>query len=222
MSLYFRKINPLIALFSGVLIMVFGLVTATKIEGSYLLISVFLFLMLFGYYKECFKVLFLYVIVGGIFGLITYIISNDSFSVLKMANRLGAIFLAIVPGMGIEPVRMTRNLSQIHTPRIITLGMLIALSFVPTLKNEVKRVREAMKTRGAGSILNPRIFYRAFLIPFVMRLINISDTLSLSVELRGFTIDKSDYTVYKKEVLHFKDIIYILVLIVGMILMVVL
>lgn len=222
MSLYNRKINPLIALLSGVLIMVFGLVTATRVEGSYFLIAVFLYLMLFGYYKECFRVLPLYVIVGGIFVLITYIISNNSFSALKMANRFGAIFLAIVPGIGIEPVRMTRNLSQIHTPRVITLGMLIALSFVPTLKIEVKRVREAMKTRGAGSILNPKIFYRAFLIPFVMRLINISDTLSLSVELRGFTIDKSDYTVYKKEVLNFKDIIYILALIVGMILVVVL
>ena len=222
MSLYNRKINPLIALLSGILIMVFGLVTATKVEGSFFLLAVFTWLIISGYYKECIRVLPVYIVVGGIFVLIAYFVSNDIYAALKMANRFGAIFLALVPGMGIEPVRMVRNLSQIHTPRVITLGMLIALSFMPTLKTEVKRVREAMKTRGAGSILNPKIFYRAFLIPFVMRLINISDTLSLSVELRGFTIDKADYTVYKKEIITIKDIVYILALLTGMILVVVL
>ena len=222
MSLITKKINPLIALLSGLLIMVFGLVFASSIKGSYFLIAVLLFLLLFGYYKQCLRMMPAFIIVGGIFALIAYFASNDAFSALEMANRFCAIFLAIVPSMAIEPIRMTRNLSQIHTPRVITLGMLIALSFMPTLKTEVKRVREAMKTRGAGSILNPKIFYRAFLIPFVMRLINISDTLSLSVELRGFTIEKSDYTVYKKEALCGKDIVYILTLIVGMILVVVL
>ena len=46
--------------------------------------------------------------------------------------------------------------------------------------------------------MNPKIFYRAFLVPFVMRLVNISDTLSLSVETRGFSLEKVPYTVYKK------------------------
>ena len=34
----------------------------------------------------------------------------------------------------------------------------------PLLGDEVRKVREAMKTRGAGSLLSPGIFYRAFLI----------------------------------------------------------
>ena len=92
---------------------------------------------------------------------------------------------------------MTRNLSTLKMPRGVTLGMLIATSFPPVLGAEIKRVREAMKTRGAGSVLNPKIFYRAFLVPFVMRLVNIADTLSLSVETRGFSLEKVPYTVYK-------------------------
>ena len=100
--------------------------------------------------------------------------------------------------------------------------MLITMSFIPVLKVEIKRVREAMKTRGAGSLLNPKIFYRAFLIPLVTRIVDISDTLSLSVETRGFTSGKSKYTIYKKETINILDIMYLLGFVVSIVLMVVL
>jgi energy-coupling factor transport system permease protein len=100
--------------------------------------------------------------------------------------------------------------------------MLIASSFVPVLKLEIKRVREAMKTRGAGSVLNPKVFYRAFLVPLVMRLVGISDTLSLSVETRGFTLGKAKYTVYKREIVALSDVVFLLAIIAGAVLVVVL
>ena len=112
--------------------------------------------------------------------------------------------------MSIQPIDMTRNLSTLKAPRGLTLGMLIATSFPPVLRAEKQRVREAMKTRGAGSVFNPKIFYRAFLVPLVMRLVNISDTLSLSVETRGFSLEKTPYTVYKKEAVCISDVLFIL------------
>ena len=127
-----------------------------------------------------------------------------------MVNRFGAAFLAIALGMSIQPIDMTRNLSTLKAPRGLTLGMLIATSFPPVLRAEKQRVREAMKTRGAGSVFNPKIFYRAFLVPLVMRLVNISDTLSLSVETRGFSLEKTPYTVYKKETVCISDVLFIL------------
>ena len=96
--------------------------------------------------------------------------------------------------------------------------MLIAMSFVPMLKNEIARVREAMKTRGAGSVLNPQILYRAFLVPLVMRLVNISDTLALSVETRGFTLGKAPYTIYKREYFVASDLLFVLGISVGAVL----
>ena len=85
--------------------------------------------------------------------------------------------------------------------------MMITLSFFPLLRDEVRQVREAMKTRGAGSILSPKIFYRAFLIPLVTRLVNISDTLALSVETRGFTTGSAaTYTVYRTVSVGARDI----------------
>ncbi|MCM1131547.1 MAG: energy-coupling factor transporter transmembrane protein EcfT [Roseburia sp.] len=218
-----KNIYPLFAVLSAFLIMVFGLVMAKTVVCSYFLLGGFVWLLLFGCFKEGLKVLPLFVVVGGIFTLIAYYTSNKNIaSALAMANRFGAVFLAIVPCMRIKPVAMTRNLSQLHTPRAITLGMLITMSFVPVLKAEISRVREAMKTRGAGSIFNPKIFYRAFLIPLVTRLVDISDTLALSIETRGFTLGKSKYTVYKKETINIFDIIYILGFIAGIVLVVVL
>ena len=220
---YKRNLYPLFAIASALIIMVFGLVTARSVVCSYFLIGAFAWVILFGCYKQALKALPLFIVFGGAFALIAYYSSGKNpDSALAMANRFGAVFLAIVPSMRIQAVAMTRNLSQLHTPRAITLGMLITMSFVPVLRAEIKRVREAMKTRGAGSILNPKIFYRALLIPLVTRLVDISDTLALSIETRGFTLGKSKYTVYKKEIINVFDVLYLLGLIAGVVLAVVL
>lgn len=220
---YKRNLYPLFAIASALIIMVFGLITARSVVCSYFLIGAFAWVILFGCYKQALKALPLFVVFGGAFALIAYFSSGKNLdSALAFVNRFGAVFLAIVPSMSIQAAHMTRNLSSIHTPRAITLGMLITMSFVPVLRAEIKRVREAMKTRGAGSILSPRIFYRAFLIPLVTRLVDISDTLSLSIETRGFCLGKSRYTVYKKEIINVFDVLYLLGLIAGVVLAVVL
>ncbi len=220
---YKRNLYPLIAIASALLIMVFGLVMARTVACSYFLLGALAWVILFGCYKQALKALPLFILFGGVFTLIAYFSSEKNFdSALAMTNRFGAVFLAVMPGMSIQAVAMTRNLSQLHTPRGITLGMLITMSFIPVLRAEIKRVREAMKTRGAGSIFNPKIFYRAFLIPLVTRLVDISDTLALSIETRGFTLGKSKYTVYKKEVINVFDILYLLGLIAGVVFAVVL
>lgn len=220
---YKKNFYPLFAIISSLLIMVFGLISARSINGSYFLIGAFVWLIVFGCYKQCLKVLPLFIVLGGVFALIAYFTSHKNpLAALAMANRFGAVFLAIVPGMSIQAVAMTRNLSALHTPRGITLGMLIVMSFIPVLTTEIKRVREAMKTRGAGSLLNPKIFYRALLIPLVTRLVDISDTLALSIETRGFTLEKGNYTVYKKENVNIYDILYLIGILSGGILAVVL
>ena len=181
--------------------LVFGLIGAKTVIASYFLLGVLCWYLIFGYYKQVLRILPAAVFFGGIFAGIAYAASHDPQSALAMANRFGALFLAAVPGMATAPVRMTRALSQVHTPRSVTLGMLIAMSFVPM---------EAMKTRGAGSILNPKILYRAFLVPLVMRLVNISDTLALSVETRGFALGKAPYSIYKRESVVLSDILFAL------------
>lgn len=205
-----KTLYPVIALVAALFIAVFCLITARELNCSYFIIGAFLWAALFGCYRGCMRVFVPFIVVGGIFFGIFYAVTQSWLSALSMVNRLGGLFICAAIGMSISPVRMTRSLSQVHTPRSVTLGMLISMSFVPMLKVEIKRVREAMKTRGAGSILNPKILYRAFLVPLVMRLVNISDTLALSVETRGFALGKAPYSIYKKESVVLSDILFAL------------
>ena len=217
------KLYPLIAIVAALFVIVFGLVVARNENLCWYLLGVLVWLCIFGCFKGVLKMLPAFIVFGGAFAGIAYASAGGDFqAALSMLNRFGALFLGVALSMSIAAVRMTRSLSQVHTPRSVTLGMLIAMSFVPMLRGEIKRVREAMKTRGAGSILNPKILYRAFLVPFVMRLVNISDTLALSVETRGFALGKVRYTIYKKESLAISDIVYVLGLIAGAVLVVVL
>ena len=219
MALRNKKLYPLVAILSGLFIIIFGLVIAKDLLAcSLFLAGCFVWLALFGCGRSCLRALPLYVVVAGIFFAIFYGATGTPDAGWAMANRFGAVFLAIVPGMSTAPVRMTRSLSQVHMPRSVTLGMLIAMSFVPMLKGEIARVREAMKTRGAGSIWSPKILYRAFLVPLVMRLVNISDTLALSVETRGFALGKARYTIYKKESVALSDAVFVIGLAAGAVL----
>lgn len=218
-----KKLYPVLALACAVFVIVFGLVTARTVACSVFLACVFVWLALFGCFKACLKALPVLVVACGAFFGIAYGASGGSAAyAMAMANRIGAVCMAVIPGMSTEPAATCRNLSQLKVPRGVTLGMLIALSFMPVLRAEISRVREAMKTRGAGSMWNPKLFYRAFLIPFVTRLVDISDTLALSVETRGFTLGKADYTVYKREFIGLFDIIFLLGLTAGAVLTVVL
>lgn len=217
------KIYPLFVFLASLFLIVFGLCMARNVKCSYFLAGCFVWFILFGCKKACIRVLPVFVVVSGVFACIAYFAhGRNPNAAISMTNRFGSVLLAAALGMSVEPVDITRNLSTLKVPRSITLGILIATSFPPVLNAEVKRVREAMKTRGAGSILSPKIFYRAFLVPFVIRLVNISDTLSLSVETRGFSLEKTPYTVYKKEVVRLTDILFLLGLVVGAIVTVVL
>ena len=213
---YRGKLYPLVALASGLFLIVFGLLTADRLLAcSLYLCGVYVWLILFGCGRACIRALPAFLVVGGIFFAIFYAATGTFDAGWAMANRFASLFLAVIPGAGCEPVRMTRALSQVHTPRAVTLGMLIAMSFVPMLRGEIARVREAMKTRGAGSLWNLKIFYRAFLVPFAIRLVNISDTLALSVETRGFALGKVPYTIYKKEHPALSDALFCVGLIAG-------
>lgn len=135
MALWNKKLYPLVAVLAGLFIIVFGLIMASELLlCSIFLGAVFVWLLLFGCGRACLRIVPVFVVVAGIFFGIFYGATGTVNSGWAMANRFGAVFLAIVPGMSVEPVRMTRSLSQIHTPRSVTLGMLIAMSFVPMLK----------------------------------------------------------------------------------------
>ncbi len=217
-----NPVYPVMSILSAGVILVFGLVSAKTVAASYYLAGVWLLFLVFGYWKSCLAIVPFAIVMSAIFCGITYALSKDAVTTYAAANRILAVCVAVIPGIALEPILVVRNLSQLKTPRMITLGMMIALSFFPLLRKETQRIREAMKTRGAGNALNPKIFHRAFLVPLVVRLVNIADTLALSVETRGFNAQDKNYTVYKEVKFGLRDLAFAAILVAGSVLAVVL
>ena len=218
----YSNLYPLIAIVGGLTIVFFSLVYANDVRCSYFLIAAYLIMFLFINYKTCLKSLIYLTIIGGLFFLIAYLVSNRLDQGLSMINRVAAFTVGMIPGVSLGTDRLARNLSQIRAPRSLTIGMLIVFSFMPTLLNESRRVKEGMKARGSFTVLNPKILYRAFLIPFITRIVDISDTLSLSIETRGFDLHNKNYSLYKKEYIRFSDILFLLLIVLGIILVIIL
>lgn len=217
-----NPIYPLIGLISTIIIIIFGVVTAKNIGCIFFLGGMWLLFLVFGYWRACIAVIPVALVFSAVFGGITYAVSGDIQATYAAINRILAVCIAVIPGLALSPIILVRNFSSLKMPRMLTLGMMITLNFFPLLGGEVRQVREAMKTRGAGSLLSPKIFYRAFLIPLIIRLVNISDTLALSVETRGFSKNADDCSVYKTVKLGFSDILFLLLVLTGAVLAVVL
>jgi energy-coupling factor transport system permease protein len=217
-----NPIYPLIGLLSTVIIIIFGVITAKNSECIFFLGAMWLLFLFFGYWRACIAVIPVSAVLCAIFAAITYAISGDIQATYASVNRILAVCIAIIPGLALSPIILVRNFSSLKMPRMLTLGMMITLNFFPLLTGEVRQVREAMKTRGAGSFLSPKIFYRAFLIPLIIRLVNISDTLALSVETRGFSKNADDCSVYKTVKLKFSDVLFLLLVLTGAVLAVIL
>jgi energy-coupling factor transport system permease protein len=215
-----QPIYPLFGLVASVLIIVFGLITAKETACIWFLGGMWLLFLAFGYWRSCLAVIPVAAVLSMILAGFTYAISKDPRSTYAAVNRILAVCIAVIPGLALSPIYLVRNFSTLKLPRMLTLGMMITLTFFPLLNGEVRQVREAMKTRGAGSFFSPKIFYRAFLIPLIMRLVNISDTLALSVETRGFTKEATVYSVYKTIKLRHADILFLLLVAAGSILVV--
>lgn len=134
-----KKIYPIFVFLASLFLIIFGLCMARNVKCSYFLAGCFVWLMLFGCRKGCFRVLPAFIIVGGLFAVIAYFAyGKDLNTAIAMANRFASVFLAAALGMSVEPADMTRNLSTLKMTRGVTLGMLIATSFPPVLGAEIK------------------------------------------------------------------------------------
>ena len=165
-----RQIHPLVGILLSITITIYALVFAKSFNTLYVLLGIYLLFILLGFYKAALRVMPLSIVIVGIFALLTFLVSKSLESFYPLLNRILGLMVAIIPGMNIRPSDLTRCLNQMHVPKAISLGMLIALSFIPLLKGEIKKIKEAIKIRGISKF-NLSLFYRAFLVPLATALV---------------------------------------------------
>ncbi|GHU64899.1 hypothetical protein AGMMS49983_11640 [Clostridia bacterium] len=187
---------PLSILFSFVMLLL-GLLISKRESFFFLLIAMALLYLCFGYGRILGKCLLVFVPLSLLVGFLSYLIARQEIAALQMTGRILLLGLCAVPTLSMPPSILTRSLAGLHCPRAITLGMLVAIRFFPILIAETKQILEAMRTRGVRVTMNPLVLYRAFLIPLTMRIVGISEILSLSIETRGFDLREGEQTIFR-------------------------
>lgn len=205
-----KPLHPLVSLASTIVVLAVGLFYAKHSLFFVYILGFILIYSAFGFGKTAVKALLVFIPVSAVFGLFSFLFQQDFNIALQMAGRVILFGVSALPMVTLPPINLTRALAGLGVPRILTLGMLISIRFVPVVAAEVRRVREAMRTRGVrGS------FYRAFVIPVMIRLMNISDTMALSLETRAFSTGKEPVSVYEPVTFKLRDFLYCLVLVMA-------
>ena len=114
------KIHPIIGIILAIYIMIFSLVRSYDFNTLYFLLAIYALFIIFGMYKQALMVIFFSAITILIFAGLTYLINKNIESTYAMANRLLGLSIAIIPGMSISSVDLTRSLNQLRVPRSIT------------------------------------------------------------------------------------------------------
>lgn len=219
-SMYVKNpIYPILGILASTLIFFVGLLISKDIALIYFLLALTVLYIIFGFKKVLFKTIPIFLIIGAVIGLGAYLSSGKYMSGIQTTGRIVLLAYSSVITISFPPINLTRNLVQLKCPRIITLGMLATIRFVPILITESKQIREAMKTRGVNvKWYNLSCLYRAFIIPFMMRIISMSDTMAISVETRGFDLNDKSTNVYKEVNFTLRDGIFtgiLLIIIIG-------
>ena len=194
-----RPVYPLVAVGAALLVLLLGLLlSGTPVVFAAFLAALCVLYILFGYGVIVAKCLLIFIPVGMLTGAVSVLVKGDWPTALTTLGRVVLLGLSIITLISTPPVNLTRCMTQLGLPRFLTLGMLVTIRFVPILAGETRRIREAMRTRGVNvAWYNLSGFYRAFLIPFIMQLINMSDMMAVSVETRAFSLTDKNATVYK-------------------------
>lgn len=188
------RVYPLISLVCSILILVGGLLLAPQ-NGWIYILAVVAILLVFGMWKGLLKVCPFIIVFGLLYFVLSYVLTKDVPNAIAGVVRIVALFVAIVPSFYLYPEDLIRSLNQLHFPRSASLGLLIVLRFFPMLAQERRRIKEAIKTRSMPFSIKG--IYRANIVPFVSRLVHLSDALSLSIETKGFKKEKDGVTVYR-------------------------
>ena len=212
-----KPLHPLINLILSIFILISGLFMKNLNQIVYYILFIIIMAVLSGYFFTLLIIFPIFISMGAITALISYLITfNLSLSLISM-SRFSIMALSVVFTLNINPTDLSRSLTQIHCPRKFSLAILITFRFIPVLKQEMNRITEAMKVRGVKfHWWNPIQYYRVLFLPLIIRIINISDTLALSIETRGFSA-KGKSSLYRRVLIKKKDIIITLLTILGII-----
>lgn len=107
---------------------------------------------------------------------------------LRKMSPLAGVMLLSLRSMSVSA--LIAGLQKLHCPKSISLALAIALRFIPTIRQELSQIKDAMKTRGVPLNLvtfvkAPAVTTEYMLIPFMMRCTKVADELAAAAVTRA-------------------------------------
>lgn len=200
-----RTIDPRIKL---TLLPVVGFISFF-ISDTILLFVILLFSFLLyiysGIYKKAFSFLVFFLLLLGLeYGMTKISNYNFVFALYMMIFFLSRMTLIAMFGTYITRTtkisEMIEALNRIKIPRSISIPFSVLLRFAPTIRYEMKALKENMRIRGVIKsnffiLLHPIKYIEYTLIPLLMRMIKVSDELSASALIRGLDSEEKRVTI---------------------------
>jgi energy-coupling factor transport system permease protein len=123
--------------------------------------------------------------------------------VLIMARKIFPTFMFAALLMSTTQVgEMTSSLQAMHTPRQITIPIVVIMRFFPTIKEESKGILEAAKVRGIcftpwNILRSPGRMMEYIMVPLIMQLSVVAEELSAAAVTKGIDSDKKRTSLYQ-------------------------
>lgn len=148
--------------------------------------------------------------------LLAFIFGNSPQEILIMVLRVEIMMFSGIFMLSTSSAELLRGLSSVGIPDFLLLGFLIVFRFLYVLQDELMSIREAGYMLKRGSLSPFKKFYRCIIVPFVYRLMSLSDQIALSVDSRDFGVGKR--SIYRERKISIWDNIAAVAVVLGSVL----
>ena len=194
---------PIFGFLSSIIVFSIGQWIAKDSLVYYYIGIVLLTYLLFGYGAQLKKYGPFIILLSLVMALTSMLLGGNY---IRTWTRVVVFGLASIPSLGINPADLFRVLLKTGINAMIPIGVMVTMRSTTKMKDEMEKILKGRKLRGARGI---RGLVRSIMIPALIRIFSISDTMAISMETRGLNV-KNKSSIYRVVVPGVKDYIYIL------------
>ncbi len=207
---FLRELHPIVKLITTILIFIYALATPSPTALLLYLVLLWGFLLLAGlggqlrgplpYVSAAAVIVF---VVGWLFG--------GTFPMaLAAAVRFFYLFFSFTLFVGsTSPNEFLRALHQARLPWMLRVGLLITMRFIPVLKEDMTKIIQSFSLRVDKGQRSLGLMYRGMLVPFLFRMMSLSDQIAMNLQMRGFGTERQQ-TRYRDVSFGSYDLVFLL------------
>jgi|GEM_PF-4629794 len=200
-----QPLHPFLSVACAAVVLTFGLLLSDVSALLVFIAGLGLIFIVVGYEMLFARIARIVIPLAALIGVLAALFGGGVSGGLITFGRISLLGLTTAFAWTIDPTQLARALRQAGAPPLVAMGLLITVRSIPTLVGEAVRIRDAMRVRGLSLRHTPlRILYRAVIVPLLIRILTLAESLALALETRAFTGDPRA-TIYRPVALHGRD-----------------